>query len=322
MRTRIRMIMSALLLVSPLLLASCGEMTREESNQLLAEEHFNAGMKKFADHDYEVARLELAKALSLDESNAEVANALGWVNTIMDEKSGWRPPEDAESEEPEAAEPEAEAAEESDEDEGDSPGADVTEALARLMEAAREAIETGEIGPVVEACDDVLRLLDPQSPEYLAVSILRGAGLLAMEDFQAAAQAASELMAAAPDNVEVLRVASTAYYYAGDLELSDRLTERFYQMAPEDAMAQNNMAYSLAERGRDLDTAYGLARQALAAEPENPSYLDTMGWVYYQAGNYGNALAYVGAALQGDLRGVERELVLSHYRAIEARAGR
>ena len=47
-------------------------------------------------------------------------------------------------------------------------------------------------------------------------------------------------------------------------------------------VASNNLAWLLADRGQDLDKALQLAQTAVAASPERPEILDTLGWVYYK----------------------------------------
>ena len=54
-------------------------------------------------------------------------------------------------------------------------------------------------------------------------------------------------------------------------------------------MVANSLGYFLAERGEDLDRAEELVRIALAAEPENGAYLDSLGWVLYKKGNFQGA---------------------------------
>jgi membrane associated rhomboid family serine protease len=53
---------------------------------------------------------------------------------------------------------------------------------------------------------------------------------------------------------------------------------------PQDAELENAVAYALAKAGKDLVRAEGLVRRALAAEPENADYLDTLGWVLCRRG--------------------------------------
>jgi Tfp pilus assembly protein PilF len=48
------------------------------------------------------------------------------------------------------------------------------------------------------------------------------------------------------------------------------------------AMAANNLAWILADRGQDLDRALQLAQTAVGVKPEDAQILDTLGWVYYK----------------------------------------
>jgi tetratricopeptide (TPR) repeat protein len=45
-----------------------------------------------------------------------------------------------------------------------------------------------------------------------------------------------------------------------------------------------------AERGTNLPEAIQLIQQALALEPENGYFIDSLGWAYYQQGRYPEAL--------------------------------
>ncbi len=55
------------------------------------------------------------------------------------------------------------------------------------------------------------------------------------------------------------------------------------------ASAQNYIAYMWAERGERLDMGLAMVRKALAAEPDNAAYMDTLGWIYYMQGRYREA---------------------------------
>lgn len=62
------------------------------------------------------------------------------------------------------------------------------------------------------------------------------------------------------------------------------------QAAPDDADSNNALAYHFAESGTNLDEALAHVRKALAADPENAAYLDTLGWIYYKRGETDKAL--------------------------------
>ena len=52
---------------------------------------------------------------------------------------------------------------------------------------------------------------------------------------------------------------------------------------PDNAAALNYLGYMLAERGERLDESVDYLTKALQLEPENGSYLDSLGWAYFKA---------------------------------------
>jgi tetratricopeptide (TPR) repeat protein len=52
---------------------------------------------------------------------------------------------------------------------------------------------------------------------------------------------------------------------------------------PENSAALNYLGYMLAERGERLDESVSLVKKALEIDPNNGSYLDSLGWAYYKA---------------------------------------
>ncbi len=78
---------------------------------------------------------------------------------------------------------------------------------------------------------------------------------------------------------------------------SDTCYRRGLLLSPEDALLNNNLAYTFAERKIFLDQALIMARKAVAKEPMNSSYLDTYGWVLFQMGNYDKSITQLKQAL-------------------------
>ena len=52
---------------------------------------------------------------------------------------------------------------------------------------------------------------------------------------------------------------------------------------PADAPALNYLGYMLADRGERLDESVTLIKKALDVDPDNGSYLDSLGWAYYKS---------------------------------------
>jgi tetratricopeptide (TPR) repeat protein len=60
---------------------------------------------------------------------------------------------------------------------------------------------------------------------------------------------------------------------------------------PEYHAALNYLGYMYAERGENLDEARTLIEKAVALEPDNGAYVDSLGWVYYRLGRLDDARA-------------------------------
>lgn len=79
---------------------------------------------------------------------------------------------------------------------------------------------------------------------------------------------------------------------------TDSLYEEALRIDPANHLVLNNYAYSLAERGVQLERARDMAAKAVAAKPDNASYLDTIGWIYFRLGEYKEAAGYVKKAIE------------------------
>jgi len=79
---------------------------------------------------------------------------------------------------------------------------------------------------------------------------------------------------------------------------SDSLYERALNLDPKNHLVLNNYGYSLSTRGIQLQRALKMAKEALAQQPDNQSYLDTYGWIYYQIGDYTEAENWIRKAIE------------------------
>lgn len=101
-----------------------------------------------------------------------------------------------------------------------------------------------------------------------------------------------------PENVQLLGMIGLIYDNKKQYEKSDYIYERAVQIDSTDALVLNNFAYSLAVRGVRLDEALKMSEAAVEAQPDSPSYLDTIGWVHYKLGNYEKALKFISEAIE------------------------
>jgi len=83
---------------------------------------------------------------------------------------------------------------------------------------------------------------------------------------------------------------------AGLARESIRNFENLLKDRPEDASLLNALGYSLADRNQKLPRAESLIRKALAASPDNPAFLDSLGWVLFRRGDIPAALPHLERA--------------------------
>jgi tetratricopeptide (TPR) repeat protein len=99
------------------------------------------------------------------------------------------------------------------------------------------------------------------------------------------------------DQAIAMRIANT-YEGGGRLAEAEQEFRKLMSADPENADPINSLAYMLADRGLRLPEAIELAQRALAIEPGNPSYLDTLGWAQFKQGRVPEAVESLGKAAQ------------------------
>lgn len=96
--------------------------------------------------------------------------------------------------------------------------------------------------------------------------------------------------ALAPNNSKVLESIAILQSNSGQIKDAIATLENELARDPNNAVAMNNLAYNLAEEGQNLDRAQRLAEDAVHQAPGNPSFQDTLGWVYAKRGYQQSAI--------------------------------
>jgi tetratricopeptide (TPR) repeat protein len=128
---------------------------------------------------------------------------------------------------------------------------------------------------------------EPLSYLYLGTTLDR------LKRSQEAVQPLEKAIELRPGWTAPINALASIYESMKRYELSDSLFEEAIRIAPEDPQLLNNYGYSLSDRGIRLTEALQMAQKALAREPDNGAYLDTMGWIYYRLGDYPKALEFI-----------------------------
>jgi len=104
----------------------------------------------------------------------------------------------------------------------------------------------------------------------------------------------------APDDIQTIGVLAMIYENRKQYSISDSLYQKALSLDAENILIMNNYAYSLSNRGIKLDESLEMSRKTVEKEPENSSYLDTLGWIYFKVGNYKEAEFYIKRAIEKD----------------------
>ncbi|HKF04022.1 MAG TPA: tetratricopeptide repeat protein [Candidatus Sulfotelmatobacter sp.] len=76
----------------------------------------------------------------------------------------------------------------------------------------------------------------------------------------------------------------------GDWQQAQTSYRKVLELEPDNVIAKNNLAWSYAEHGGNIDLALGLAQEAHQAKPDDPQICDTLGWIYLKKNTPGAAI--------------------------------
>jgi tetratricopeptide (TPR) repeat protein len=126
-----------------------------------------------------------------------------------------------------------------------------------------------------------------------------------LDDYESALQYAKKSYEQDSTNINVLGNIANIYKYLEKNIESDFYYEQALNIDSTDAFINNNYAYSLVTRKKDLDKALKMSKIAVGKEPNNAAFLDTYGWILFNMGDLHNARIYLEEAAQKNDPGSE-----------------
>lgn len=153
--------------------------------------------------------------------------------------------------------------------------------------------EKGEYQKLVDAMLTAQKTL----PKDYRMPFLLGLAYSRMDKNQEAIVALRRSLELKPDDINTLGTLAMTLDGLHRYQESDSLYEQALKVDPKAHIVLNNYGYSLAERGLQLERALQMSLQAIAADPNNDSYLDTVGWVYFKLGKLDEAQKYISKAI-------------------------
>jgi len=100
-----------------------------------------------------------------------------------------------------------------------------------------------------------------------------------------------------PERQDILFNLASTYEKLHRYDDAEHTLIDLYRLAPDDPAVCNFYGYLLSVMNKDLDHAETLVKHALEKEPDNAYYIDSLGWVYYQRGDYAKAVTELERAV-------------------------
>ncbi|WP_196221559.1 tetratricopeptide repeat protein [Sansalvadorimonas verongulae] len=128
--------------------------------------------------------------------------------------------------------------------------------------------------------------------------MMEGEVLLEQQGYDAAAKVYDKALEEFPDSINLLYSRAMLAEKLDDLARLEVELNRILKMDPDNAAALNALGYTLADRTDRIQDAQKLVARAYKLKPDDPSIIDSMGWVEYRLGNYQEALGYLRQAYE------------------------
>jgi tetratricopeptide (TPR) repeat protein len=183
------------------------------------------------------------------------------------------------------------------------------------------ALLYGENGDADKAVS-LLRELTVHSPEDLEIDLDAAQVYLENKRYADAETALAHAAPLAQNNSEremVWFMLGGVYERQKKYDQAEEQFKRVIAQNPRSAQALNYYGYMLADRGVRLPEATGLVKRALAEDPNNAAYLDSLGWVYYKQDRLGEAEDSLRQAVEHDHNDA---MILDHLGDVYFKSGK
>lgn len=181
----------------------------------------------------------------------------------------------------------------------------------------------------IDASINVCKTAISHLPDEILFYFYLGVGEYQKKEYEKAIQTLKEGVSRSQEDDSPMLVSELygliggAYYDIKNSDSAFVAFENALKYNPKNLGVLNNYSYYLSIEKRDLDKAEKMSRVTITAEPTNPTFLDTYGWILFEQGDYVSSKIYIGNAVKySEEKGEDMNSeVLEHYGDVLFKSG-
>jgi len=112
-------------------------------------------------------------------------------------------------------------------------------------------------------------------------------------DYEDAIALVKNSLQSKPEDLDLNFALGSAYERAGNQSSAEKVFLDILAKHPDHAQTLNYLGYMWADNGVNLERAAEMLKKAVATDPHNGAYIDSLGWVYFRQGNLDLAEKYL-----------------------------
>lgn len=159
---------------------------------------------------------------------------------------------------------------------------------------------------------EVLREAYSKFPQDNEIAFYYALSLIDLKDYKQAGEILSALSQKNPDNESILFHYSYVLERRGEYKEMEKTLKRLLDINPENADALNFYGYYLVDKTRRVEEGGEYIKKALADNPEDAAFIDSMAWYYYKKKEYEKAYELLGSIPLEDMAALNDAEIYLH----------
>ncbi len=142
------------------------------------------------------------------------------------------------------------------------------------------------------------KISDTFPKQQLETLLLKAEVFNAQKKYQQAYDLLTVELKASPDKKELLYTRALIAEKLNKLDILETDLKKILAKTPDDANTLNALGYTLVDRTKRYDEAEKYILKAIKLKPDEPVFLDSLGWLYYKQGKSTEALKHLRKAYE------------------------